>query len=807
MRRGFAFYPFGVKTIVLVCVPSSLPGLAMRHLLAMVLLLVPAVASAAGPTCALLDPEKTPRAALLEAKLLAEPGANWVERADIDKVLKEQKLQAAFGPQGVGERVKLGKLLKADLLVMVRPVKDAKEQTLEVVVSETATGLRLLLRAVPVTKNTDADIAELLAAAKDGIKRHGEKVAEVVAVPPFVSNDLELTHDHLRGALAKLAEAEALDRKGVLVVELEEAEALAKEIALAAPGTTLARPLPVYLLGEFRHEGKGKDATVSVKLRAEHGGKPIGKPEVAVVKPDESPAAVRKWSAGVLDALAKDDRPRPPGDPKVEAKQLTERAFVLRRLGNWPECLTLFEASLLLDPTQTDLHAEAVKALTPLLPAAFHRGCYLKTDGKNEEAERFARLYRRGLAHLDAFADKGGDFMKYSDVSGANMVMWFRNAGHCLNHPGSNVHRDMEQILRELKKEDDAVMARINPIFARQHFLASGRPRPAPAERFVKPDGYDPDAKPDPAANRIKMTPIALTVPAPKPPAWPVKRFLGILAAGPKTDVVWSHKTLYLMTEKGKLREVWDTRDMNTQFQSVQFDGKYLWCVATRFLNAPLLEVLDPATGKTHEVTNDDGLPWPTAEQRADRMINHRLTVAPLGPGRACVAGGTPRTWVAVVTCDPADQKAEVKVIHEAREASDREGTDQWLSTTVAFRPSFMLTLRDKPDVEGKVVTRVLLGRGDTDNLEVNTFPLVIDPDAPAVTVAPFRLQSGSYSQEESWAGNTFATSGGAAYRAYRIIYPRLLRVPFPGTASEVLAEALPQCMSFPRCRDGPAPA
>jgi hypothetical protein len=98
----------------------------MRLLTLLLALVITSHASAAGPTCALLDPEKTPRAALLEAKLLAEPGATWVERADIDKVLKEQKLQAAFGPQGVGERVKLGKLLKADLLVMVRPVKDAK---------------------------------------------------------------------------------------------------------------------------------------------------------------------------------------------------------------------------------------------------------------------------------------------------------------------------------------------------------------------------------------------------------------------------------------------------------------------------------------------------------------------------------------------------------------------------------------------------------------------------------------------------------------------------------------------------------
>src|SRR5579859_6390904 len=161
-------------------------------------------ARGADTACALLDPEKVPQAALLEAKLLATPNTTWVERASIDKVLQEQKLQALFSPQGLSERVKLGRLLKADLLVMVRPVKDAKEPVLELVVSDTATGLRLVLKSVPVTKNTDTDVEALLAAARDGLQRHTEKITEVVAVPPFVSNDLEFTHDHLKGALAKL---------------------------------------------------------------------------------------------------------------------------------------------------------------------------------------------------------------------------------------------------------------------------------------------------------------------------------------------------------------------------------------------------------------------------------------------------------------------------------------------------------------------------------------------------------------------------------------------------------------------------
>jgi len=238
--------------------------------------------------------------------------------------------------------VKLGKLLKAGLLSMVRPVKDAKEPALEVVISETAGGLRMLIRVIPLTKSAEEDVAAMLAAVRTGIKKHGESITEVIAVPPFVSNDLEFSREYLKGAYAKLAESEALDRKGVVVVELAEAEALAKEIALAASGAKLVRPLPAYLFGEYRHEVTDKTLTVTLKLRTERGGKMPAKAESITVKPAESSATVRKWSAGVLDALAKDTEPRPPADAKAEARALADRSgrgsFVAWATGRkrWP---------------------------------------------------------------------------------------------------------------------------------------------------------------------------------------------------------------------------------------------------------------------------------------------------------------------------------------------------------------------------------------------------------------------------------------------------------------------------------------
>jgi tetratricopeptide (TPR) repeat protein len=473
----------------------------MRAFALLIALVVTSHASAAEPTCALLDPEKTPRAALLEAKLLAEPGAAWVERADIDKVLKEQKLQAAFGPQGVGERVRLGQLLKADLLVMIRPVKGAEQPAIEVVVSETASGLRLLLRAVPVTKNADEDVAALLAAAKDGIKRHAEKIDQVVAVPPFVSNDLGYQFDHLKAAYAKLAESIALDRKGVVVVELEEAQALAKELRLAAPGAVLRdRPPPIFLVGEYRNEGKAKDRTVFVKLRADRDGKPVGKPAAEIVKPDAVPDLIRKWAASVLDAAGGAAVALP--DPKAEARRLAELGRVHRRLGNWQEALALIDASLLLDPRQLEVHADALEILPRWIDEI------VRPNPRDlDRLRRGAELHRRGLEHLDALVTGGDRLPRHAPLTGPGTPR--RQFASIVTRPfGPDRVPAVEEIIRPLQDEEAALYARLVVHVAKQghtdeevyYAVRAGVYRRSDAERYAVLEGVLLDLKNLPGA-------------------------------------------------------------------------------------------------------------------------------------------------------------------------------------------------------------------------------------------------------------------------------------------------------------------
>jgi hypothetical protein len=120
--------------------------------------LSPPTAKAA--TAALVDFDGSTLGKALEARLLQKPGIHWVERTEIDKVLQEQKLQALFSAEGIGDRSALGRLIHADVLVLLRKVAvstyDPRAQTtqathrLDLVVCETKQGLRLAIHSWPL---------------------------------------------------------------------------------------------------------------------------------------------------------------------------------------------------------------------------------------------------------------------------------------------------------------------------------------------------------------------------------------------------------------------------------------------------------------------------------------------------------------------------------------------------------------------------------------------------------------------------------------------------------------------------------
>ena len=78
------------------------------------------------PTAAFLDLSHTALGGLVERRVLQNPDADWLERAEIETVLRERELQALMSPEACGERAAIGRLLKADLLILLRHVRRAE---------------------------------------------------------------------------------------------------------------------------------------------------------------------------------------------------------------------------------------------------------------------------------------------------------------------------------------------------------------------------------------------------------------------------------------------------------------------------------------------------------------------------------------------------------------------------------------------------------------------------------------------------------------------------------------------------------
>ncbi len=196
------------------------------------------------------------------------------------------------------------------------------------------------------------------------------------------------------------------------------------------------------------------------------------------------------------------------------------------------------------------------------------------------------------------------------------------------------------------------------------------------------------------------------------------------------------------MKEQGRLERVWSSAELNVRFRynsgrsqgsHVCFDGRYVWAPVQRHGQPPLLLVVDPAAGRVWQVTADDGLPLAAPGDLPGKFTLQYLAVAPLQPGRVCVAGTFGRTWLAVVTFDPQAGKS-VRIFHEAHDVADGEDREQWRRATLAFSPTYMYTLTGRPDADGKCPQRVIIGR-ECPNPDAWYHPLLVNPESWTVEV------------------------------------------------------------------------
>jgi len=380
---------------------------------------------------------KSPVAVLLQDRLarqFAADGLGWVERDELDKVLTELTRSAVFGSGGGADRVKLGAILKAHLLVVLR--QRPTDKAVELVVCETALGLRLAVTSFPA-QDGKPPAPEALAAALEpvivaALKKGLAPINDLAAVPPFVSNDLSFKYEPLKGVYSTLVEQTLLAQDGIVVVELEEAQAIARELAIGG-GNKIRRLLPLFIAGEFRHTDP---AAVSFKITLRRGEKQLDQADLPPTAEAQVAPVLRKSVTAMLTKVLGTVAAEP--DPKVESARLLERSRVFAKLNNWREAYGLVEAALLLDDN-LDLRHDAVIAAGQMAGITAYGSTVSHDSITPDMINRGLLYYLRGIEHLEVMLQTLKNFDAYRRPGGNTFVEYFRMSWGITGHPSKEV--------------------------------------------------------------------------------------------------------------------------------------------------------------------------------------------------------------------------------------------------------------------------------------------------------------------------------------------------------------------------------
>lgn len=331
---------------------------------------------------------------LAEVALGTLEGVTLVDREAIAPVLKEQELQAAFGAASGAERVQLGRILKADVLVLLRDRAEPKPHV-EVLISETRQGIRLLTAPLPAAVDAKQNVAIVRELAERAIAKRD--FSTLVAVPPLVNNSLTRDLDHYQNAYARLIEESVAGRDNVAVIELAEATAIAGELTLAG-GEKITRKLPYYLEGEFRGEGHAEKCRVSFTLRLMRGSEQLAERSGSDLEPQKVGTALCSAAGAMLDESIGGSSNA--FDIKAETKRLEQRIEAHLAIGNWNEAIALAEASLLIDPEQPKIHGLALAALSQEIE---ERSSKLNPSSNPREIVKLFPLMTAALSHMEGY--------------------------------------------------------------------------------------------------------------------------------------------------------------------------------------------------------------------------------------------------------------------------------------------------------------------------------------------------------------------------------------------------------------------
>ena len=615
--------------------------------------------NAAGANGALAD--------LVQVKVTTIPQTRWVERVDVDRVLAEQQIAAVLGAENVRERVQIGQLLKADVLVLLRPRETPTAKLLDVTIAEANQGLRLLSTTVPQAAQAEGTADAVVRQVKRAVAKFRETVVEVCAVPPMVSKDLGYEFEHLKTGFSDVIEQMLASQRGVLVVELAEANALAKELARTNSGP-VKRALPLYVLGEYRNDGDGAARRLTISLKLNRGESPVASVDLKSLSLSEAPARVRETTAALMKQAGR--AIVTPVDAEREITAMRERIAEYERVGQWTEAFDLVDAALLLNPEQPDLRYKALEYIghidwQGLLRDRYKNDQMLASYGRRalahfdvlqngmsdaQRLEAFAQLKRRlpGLAvSFNGEPPRGqlavlevevaryatgmiqGRLARSEDIRSLVEIVEGMYCGKAVlaafieetRGPALDALRRgaftpaRNGSLMQHHKQLIDILSKSSHADVRDAAAAGLTELKAIAARPADQDTYKWRPVPEPAGEQLHLRRLSvnqLDIDG-KPRRFPIDVH-DWLPAGKGIDVTWDYRTINLMKRPGELTCVFAEKEnfpgrgmVDVRIADVKFDGHYLWVTTKR--GDPLVVVIEPASGRVYRMGAAHGLP------------------------------------------------------------------------------------------------------------------------------------------------------------------------------------------------------
>ena len=293
--------------------------------------------------------DKSPLVSLLEVELSQKEGIQLLERAEIDKILEEQRLSAA-GLQDRNSIMKIGQLLRADAFIMLSlesQIQDAND-LIRVRFAETAHGLRLMdYFEQSDSENPHESVENIVQELESVLKKISQPDEKLIPIGIVDIHRVELGEQYkmLERTLPTMLSVRLSLEPQIIILEREDLKALLDEKLMTQGDDTEFWNSAILIDGYLQPHNVQLEMKLELK---QADGSEIMSCTVSV-EPNEPTIAIDKAAIEIIQKL-QDTPSLEKWNPELEAEQFFLQGKMLTAHSRYEEALPLYETAHALQP-------------------------------------------------------------------------------------------------------------------------------------------------------------------------------------------------------------------------------------------------------------------------------------------------------------------------------------------------------------------------------------------------------------------------------------------------------------------------